>query len=62
MDENFHRVLARYTARMQEERRIFTEQPHRVTELRDQLLLSIGEDVARVLHSLAVARGGKGLG
>lgn len=59
MDEKFDRVLARYTARMQEERRILTEQPHRVGEIRDQLLLAVGEDAARSLHALAVARGAK---
>jgi predicted O-methyltransferase YrrM len=59
MDEKFDRVLARYTARMQEERRILTEQLHRIGEIRDQLLLAVGEDVARVLHALVVARGAK---
>jgi predicted O-methyltransferase YrrM len=57
MDRDFDEVLDRYTARMEEERRIIREQPQRLYEMRDQLLLSVGREAADFLRSLIIARG-----
>ena len=60
MDSAFRTVVDRYHARMQRERE---EQQHgNMTEMmqrRDQYLLAVGEEVARFLHSLIIARGAK---
>jgi predicted O-methyltransferase YrrM len=57
MDQAFDQVLARYTARMAEETRRIADAPERIAAERDQLLLAVGEKVARVLHALIVASG-----
>jgi len=59
MDQAFDAVLGRYTQRMADERRIMAENPGQLGAIRDQLLLSVGEDAGRFLHALAVARGAK---
>jgi predicted O-methyltransferase YrrM len=57
MDKAFDEVLDRYTARMEEERRIIREQPQRLYDMRDQLLLSVGREAADFLRALIIARG-----
>ena len=57
MDRAFDEVLERYTARMEDERRIIREQPQRLYDMRDQLLLSVGREAADFLRALAIARG-----
>ena len=61
MDESFNRVLEFYNARAareeeQRKRRVPVEDP---LKERDRYLLHVGEEVARTLHSLIVARGAK---
>lgn len=53
MDEAFERVLRHYNERAERE----SKRRHAASV--DDLLLHVGEKVARVLHSLAVARGAK---
>src|SRR4029453_7646137 len=57
MDRAFDEVLERYTARMEDERRIMREQPQRLYDMRDQLLLSVGREAADFLRALIIARG-----
>jgi predicted O-methyltransferase YrrM len=61
MDQAFDRVLARYSERMEQEARMMAEEPHRLMEMRDQLLISVGLEVGHFLHALVIARGAKTL-
>ncbi|HKJ73901.1 MAG TPA: class I SAM-dependent methyltransferase [Alphaproteobacteria bacterium] len=59
MDQAFERVLHRYNKRAAEEAELFRDSNFDGFKHRDELLLHVGEKVARVLRDLAVARGAK---
>jgi predicted O-methyltransferase YrrM len=62
MSSAFDRVLARYQDRAQRENKLLeTEGLAQLVRRRDELLLHVGEDVARLLRALAVARKAKRL-
>lgn len=59
-DAEFQAVLADYNARAARESSVMSNTARQdLLTIRDQLLLHVGEDVARVLHSLIVARRAK---
>lgn len=59
-DADFQAVLADYNARAARESSVMSNTARQdLLTIRDQLLLHVGEDVARVLHSLIVARRAK---
>jgi predicted O-methyltransferase YrrM len=55
----FETVLARFETRAEEERRVWAAQsdPTALLERRDEFLLHVGEETARLLHALVVGRG-----
>jgi predicted O-methyltransferase YrrM len=60
MDSRFEAVLARYVQRIDAEDLLWrTENPAALFSRRDEFLLPVGEDVARFLHALIIARGAK---
>lgn len=61
MDQAFQTVLARYNARLSAERELLASEPDRLLRDRDAFLLAIGEDAARFLHALIVARGARNI-
>ena len=59
-DPDFQAVLADYNARAARESTVLSNTtPQNILTVRDQLLLHVGEEVARFLHSLVVARRAK---
>jgi predicted O-methyltransferase YrrM len=62
MNREFQDVLARYELRAAREREIWEPlQPSAFSARRDEFLLHVGEEVARFLHALVIARGAKRL-
>jgi len=56
MNEAFERVLHRYNQRAEEETKLFNDPSFNGMARRDELLLHVGEEVARFLRELAIAR------
>ena len=57
VEDAFSNVLARYSARVAEERKVFANgDPRQLMARRDDFLLEVGEEVARLLQALIVAR------
>jgi predicted O-methyltransferase YrrM len=57
MTDAFERVLARYALRMKDEAALWASAvPGALMPRRDEFLLSVGEEVARFLHALVIAR------
>jgi predicted O-methyltransferase YrrM len=57
MDDRFEAVLARYRDRIEVERGLWESLPREeLWSRRDEFLLSVGEEAARLLHALAVGR------
>jgi predicted O-methyltransferase YrrM len=59
MDDRFQAVLDRFNERADDEAREWAKDYSSVHARRDQYLLHVGEEVARFLHALAIARGSK---
>ena len=60
MDDKFDQVLAHYTRRIEVEDELWrTENPGALIARRDDFLLPVGEEVARFLRALIIARGAK---
>jgi predicted O-methyltransferase YrrM len=58
MSSSFETVLARFEERADEERRMWEQvEPSALLERRDEFLLHVGEETARLLHELVVGRG-----